>query len=94
MMYFVPPILATFSIHRAVFPSVVGRPREQGIILWKDSYVGHEAQSKRDLLNLNYPIQRRIVTNWDDMEKIWHHTFFTELRTGMGPGTLSLHIPN
>jgi hypothetical protein len=25
-------------------------------------------------------IEHGIVTNWDDMEKIWHHTFYTELR--------------
>ncbi len=24
--------------------------------------------------------QHGVVTNWDDMEKIWHHTFFNELR--------------
>nr|6WK1_Y Chain Y, Actin, cytoplasmic 2 [Homo sapiens]6WK1_Z Chain Z, Actin, cytoplasmic 2 [Homo sapiens]6WK2_C Chain C, Actin, cytoplasmic 2 [Homo sapiens]6WK2_Y Chain Y, Actin, cytoplasmic 2 [Homo sapiens] len=22
---------------------------------------------------LKYPIEMGIVTNWDDMEKIWHH---------------------
>ena len=27
-----------------------------------------------------YPIEHGIVTNWDDMEKIWHHTFYNELR--------------
>ena len=32
------------------------------------------------VLILQHPIDGGIVTNWDNMEKIWHHTFYNELR--------------
>jgi actin len=68
---------------RAVFPSVVGRPKTasamQGIQN-KSEYIGDEAMQKKGILNLQYPIDSGIVNSWEDMERVWHHTFYNELR--------------
>merc|ERR1719356_2215115 len=34
----------------------------------------------KGVLELNYPITAGIVEDWQDMEKVWHHTFYNELR--------------
>ncbi len=31
-------------------------------------------------MNLSYPIAAGIVESWEDMEKVWHHTFYDKLR--------------
>jgi actin len=46
----------------------------------KDTDVADAACAKAGILILMYPIEHGIVTNWDDMEKIWHQTFYNELR--------------
>jgi len=70
---------------RVVFPSIAGKPKP-GVSMSmlgatpKNNYIGDDAQARRGILSIGYPIEHGIVTNWDDMELIWHHTFYNELR--------------
>ena len=64
----------------AVFLNAVGYPRYHTS---RDSmapyYVGKAALAKRSRLKMKHPIRGGVVTNWEQMEKIWTHTF-KELR--------------
>jgi actin len=78
---------------RCVFPSIIGRPKNdmamQGSAK-KEYFIGDDAQAKRGVCTIRYPIEHGIVTNWDDMEKIWHHTFYNELR--VQPETMNVML--
>ncbi|KAF4099167.1 uncharacterized protein LOC131527461 [Onychostoma macrolepis] len=61
-----------------VFPTVIGRPKYEEVMngcVDRELYVGHDAQHIRGVLTLKYPIRNGIVSNWDEMEMIWHHAF-------------------
>ncbi|XP_078588989.1 uncharacterized protein LOC144869507 isoform X2 [Branchiostoma floridae x Branchiostoma japonicum] len=73
---------STDDMPRAVFPAMVGRPHYKDVMSgrYQDSYVGDAAQNMRGVLVLKYPVEHGIVTDWDDMEKIWEHALVNQLR--------------
>lgn len=68
---------------RCVFPSIIGRPKTKNVMSGtehQDVYVGEEALQKRGILKVTYPVAHGVVQDWDDMERIWSHTFYNGLR--------------
>jgi len=68
---------------RSVFPCMVGEPRNKGVVMAtgdKEFYVGDVAQEKRGCLAVTNPVESGEVVNWVDMERLWNHTFFNELK--------------
>ncbi|KAM6217810.1 actin-related protein T2 [Rhynchocyon petersi] len=71
---------------RHIISSTVGHPKLKMPSTGpnqKNCFVGEEALYKYDNLDLHYPIERGLVTNWDDMEQLWQHLFEWEL--GVNP---------
>jgi len=61
-----------------VFPCVVGRTRPRGVLvgMGRNTYIGDEAHKCRGFgLDMICPIERGIITDWDNMENIWRYAF-------------------
>ena len=66
----------------SIMPNILGYLRHPSIAsdtTQKESFIGNKALAYRNILNLRYPMERGIVTNWNDMEMIWHYIFKHEL---------------
>ncbi|ELU06547.1 hypothetical protein CAPTEDRAFT_185824 [Capitella teleta] len=71
------------ALPRVKFPSIVGWPKHRKVIINnqnKECYFGDEADEHRGVLTLRYPVEHGIVTNWDEMTRVWDYTFKQELR--------------
>ncbi|KAG8835965.1 Actin-2 [Serendipita sp. 399] len=69
---------------KCYFPSFVGRPKHVRVMaggLEGDTFIGRKAQEFRGLLKIKYPMEHGIVTDWDDMERIWNWVYAEELTT-------------
>ena len=70
---------------RSVFPTVIGKPKYGNIMpdvkdYSREWYIGEEAMELKGIMNLQYPIEHGVVEDWPAMERIWHYTFYTDLR--------------
>jgi len=43
-------------------------------------YIGEQARAARGILDLRSPIIRGEVVSWEDLERLWHFVFYTQLR--------------
>jgi centractin len=72
------------DLPKCFFPSFVGRPKHLRVLagaLEGDVFIGQRAQELRGLLKIRYPLEHGIVTDWDDMERIWQYVYTEELKT-------------
>lgn len=67
----------------AHFPAIVGVPKFDVVMAGAESktaYVGPEAQEKRGVLSISYPVKSGIISNWRMAEQLLEYLFSNELR--------------
>ena len=68
---------------RVIFPECVGYPKYRSAMLGgsnREFFIGADAEDKKGVLQLKYPMEHGVINDWDDMEEIWRHVFTNELR--------------
>lgn len=70
---------------RSVFPTMIGIPKYGNILpdqkhYTREYYIGEEAMELKGIMKLNFPVEHGIINDWPAMERIWHYTFYTDLR--------------
>lgn len=69
----------------SVFPTLIGYPNPPTFIstfksVPKEYYIGKEAINLYDDLRIITPLECGRITDWDSLEKIWHHNFYNDLQ--------------
>eukprot|EP01064_Diplonema_japonicum_P020596 TRINITY_DN30201_c0_g1_i1.p1 TRINITY_DN30201_c0_g1~~TRINITY_DN30201_c0_g1_i1.p1 ORF type:complete len:379 (+),score=63.51 TRINITY_DN30201_c0_g1_i1:33-1169(+) len=69
---------------RKVFSAVLGWPKHPGVggvMLGakKDVFVGDDVRESEGLLRTVHPVERGVIKDWSDMDKVMHHLFYSEL---------------
>ncbi|KVH92048.1 Actin-related protein [Cynara cardunculus var. scolymus] len=67
-----------------IFPNIIGSVRSRSLFYsaqYQDDapYIGKRALANHYMLNLDRPIKRGIITDFEKMESVWEHTFLKEL---------------
>ncbi|XP_075720155.1 actin-related protein T3 [Rhinoderma darwinii] len=68
---------------RFTYTNIIGRAKAKSVMIGagqRDFFVGEEAQSKRGILSIKYPVEHGVITSWEDMELIWKHAYTHNLK--------------
>lgn len=79
-------IILTYDFIKIIFKYIktivyvysIGRPKHVRVMagaLEGDTFIGPKAEEHRGLLFIKYPIEHGIVTDWNDMERIWQYIY-------------------
>jgi len=69
------------NVPRANYKNLVGRPKVKEVGMC-DTYVAEFVKPERD--NVTSPIVRGVISNFEDIETVWYHGYYNELREDPG----------